>query len=261
MISAFVELILICPQPVPLGFGFCSGTYFVKLSHNGLFSQLTASDQRRLQALCEPVTLKSGQILEKRQTESGPWVYFLTGATVAVLVEQQHTTLAVGLLGADSAAGLENALEVSPHPLKHWVQTSGSAWQIKASALQALLLTQPPILMAVARHMAQRVEHVAWIASWIQTLSVKARLAAWIALSAQQAQSTTLRVTQEHLARMLGVRRVSITLAAGQLREQGLLDYTRGQLHILDLYGLQLAAQPLPQTASAEHAETAVEVR
>jgi CRP-like cAMP-binding protein len=47
-----------------------------------------------------------------------------------------------------------------------------------------------------------------------------------------------LHLTHEHLAHMLGVRRVSITLAAGELREEGLLHYHRGRLHILDLPAL-----------------------
>jgi CRP-like cAMP-binding protein len=54
-----------------------------------------------------------------------------------------------------------------------------------------------------------------------------------------------LHLTHEHLAHMLGVRRVSITLAAGQLREQGLLSYCRGQVRLLDLSGLAQAAQTL----------------
>jgi hypothetical protein len=43
---------------------------------------------------------------------------------------------------------------------------------------------------------------------------------------------------------MLGVRRVSITLAAGHLRKQGLLSYSRGQVHLLDMPGLAQAALP-----------------
>jgi hypothetical protein len=38
---------------------------------------------------------------------------------------------------------------------------------------------------------------------------------------------------------MLGVRRVSITLAAGELKERGLIAYQRGVLNILNLAGLQ----------------------
>jgi CRP-like cAMP-binding protein len=69
-------------------------------------------------------------------------------------------------------------------------------------------------------------------------------LAAWLVLSAETAQTNTLQMTHEHLAHMLGVRRVSITLAAGQLREQGLLSYSRGQVHVLNLPGLAKAALP-----------------
>ena len=83
------------------------------------------------------------------------------------------------------------------------------------------------------------------MAASFQTLDIQARLAAWLVLSAQTARSQNLSLTHEHLAHMLGVRRVSITLAAGQLRDQGLLSYSRGQVRLLDLDGLQQAAKPL----------------
>jgi CRP-like cAMP-binding protein len=76
-------------------------------------------------------------------------------------------------------------------------------------------------------------------------LDIRARLAAWLVLSAQKARTTELHLTHQHLAHMLGVRRVSITLAAGELREKGLLSYNRGQLHILDMAGLQRAGEPI----------------
>ena len=68
---------------------------------------------------------------------------------------------------------------------------------------------------------------------------VTTRLARWLALSAERAQMQQLHLTHEHLAQMLGVRRVSITLAAGELKERGLIAYQRGVLNILNLAGLQ----------------------
>ena len=51
--------------------------------------------------------------------------------------------------------------------------------------------------------------------------------------------SNQFRLTQEFLAGMLGVRRPSVTLAAGSLQRAGLIHYTRGQITIIDRAGLE----------------------
>ncbi len=214
---------------------------FLSLTHNELFKQLPLEVQTLLLATCEPVILKAGQLLGRFDTQTR--VYFLTGATVALVVEEPgHKSLAMGLLGADDAAGLGHVVQdvqaATPTTLKMRVQTGGLAWAIPAGVLRELALKHPLLLWVISRQLWQLVTHVATVAACIQTLDVRARLAAWLVLSAQKAGKTELHLTHEHLAGMLGVRRVSITLAAGELRDQGLLSYNRGRLRILDLPGL-----------------------
>jgi CRP-like cAMP-binding protein len=219
----------------------------VSLTHNGLFKQLPVEVQTLVQAACEPVTLKAGQLLGRLDTQAR--VYFLTGATVALVVEEPgHKSLALGLLGADDAAGLGHVVQDPPPPnspsaLKLRVQTSGSAWAMSAIALRELALQHPALLALISRHLWLLVTHVATVAACVQTLDIRARLAAWLALSAQKARTTELHLTHVHLAHMLGVRRVSITLAAGELRDAGLLHYSRGQVHLLDMPGLMRASE------------------
>lgn len=197
-----------------------------------------------LMKACDPVELKAGQVLGPKDVT--PMVYFLTGATVALLVmDEHHTGLAVGLLGSAHAVGLDQVLGYHNPTLEHRVQTAGAAWCIPATLLQALALDHAAILNAISRQLWLLVSHVASFAASIQTLDIQARLAAWLVLSAETAHSQQLSLTHEHLAHMLGVRRVSITLAAGQLRAQGLLSYSRGQVRLLDLEGLKKATQPL----------------
>lgn len=216
----------------------------VNLSQNGLIHELPELERSLLMQACERVTLKSGQLLGAQDSE--PQVYFLTSATVAMMVhDEQHASVAVGLLGAAHAVGLAHVLDSSSTHIRHLVQTSGQAWRINAQALQALALDHPAILTSISRQLWLLVTQVAAFAASIQTLDIRERLAAWLLLSAQTAQTTTLHLTHEHLAHMLGVRRVSITLAAGQLREQGLLSYSRGQIQLLNLEGLKQAAQTL----------------
>ncbi len=218
----------------------------MSLTHNELFKQLPLEVQTLLLATCEPVILKTGQLLGRFDTQAR--VYFLIGATVSLVVEEPgHKSLAMGLLGADDAAGLGHVVQdvqpAKPGTLKMRVQTGGLAWAIPAGVLRELAMKHPILLFLISRQLWQLVTHVATVAACIQTLDVRARLAAWLVLSAQKAGKTELHLTHEHLARMLGVRRVSITLAAGELRDQGLLSYSRGRLRILDLPGLIQASE------------------
>jgi CRP-like cAMP-binding protein len=68
------------------------------------------------------------------------------------------------------------------------------------------------------------------------------RLARWLLICADRAHSETFRMSHELLADMLGGTRATISLAAGSLKKKGLIEYSRGVIHILDFSGLEHAA-------------------
>ena len=53
---------------------------------------------------------------------------------------------------------------------------------------------------------------------------------------------THLILTQEFLARMLGVQRTSIGMIANAMQQQGMIRYRRGRVEVLDLERLRSAA-------------------
>ena len=71
---------------------------------------------------------------------------------------------------------------------------------------------------------------------------VEARLARWLLMTQDRSHSHEFHVTQEFLSYMLGVRRVGVTKAAGALHKQGLINYSRGHVRIIDRSGLEAAS-------------------
>lgn len=207
---------------------------------NGLIFQLAKEDQKQLQTICQQVTLTAGQMLGHPYLESSPKVYFLTGASVAILVKNtEQQTLAVGLVGQEGAIGLGAMLSSAPGHLHYQVQTGGDAWCTSSQELALLLHQRPGMLWVVSQYLWQLAEHVAAMSASIHFDAIDTRLAHWLVLSCECAQSNRLHLTHEHLAQMLGVRRVSITLAAGELKARGLIDYQRGVVNILNMAGLR----------------------
>ena len=68
---------------------------------------------------------------------------------------------------------------------------------------------------------------------------IEQRLSRWLLLCADRAHSNTFKLSQEYIADMLGSTRPSVSVAAGLLKEEGLIDYTRGVIRILDVERLE----------------------
>ena len=72
--------------------------------------------------------------------------------------------------------------------------------------------------------------------------SLKQRLARWLLTMRDRADDDAPQITQNLLAEMLGVQRPSITNAAGELEDAGLIERSRQQVAILDRQGLVKAS-------------------
>jgi hypothetical protein len=122
------------------------------------------------------------------------------------------------------------------------VQTAGHAYRLKSNLLkqefdradfmQGLLLRYAQALMTQMSQTAACTRHH----------SVEQQLCRWLLLTLDRLPNNELVMTQELVASMLGVRREGITEAAGRLRDDGLIQYRRGHIAVLDRFGLETAA-------------------
>jgi CRP-like cAMP-binding protein len=140
----------------------------------------------------------------------------------------------VGLVGSEGMVGASLALGVSVSPVQAMVQGSGNALRMDASVFQRELRLDAALQAAVYRYVHLLMGQLGQTAACNAFHPIEARCARWLLMTRDRMQSNELELTHELLARMLGVRRVGVTVAAGNLQRLGLIAYTRGRITILD---------------------------
>lgn len=209
---------------------------------NLLIEMLPAESRTRFLAGCELVELKPLAVL---CTPGGATrhVYFPVAGMVSLTAGlQEHGGLEVGMVGHEGMVGVQLALDVSVAPLLAQVQSPGMAWRIGAPAFAAAFEHSQPLRAILQRYLYVLMGQLAAAACCLQFHQIGPRLAKCLLMHQDRAEADRFVVTHEALAQMLGVRRVSVTRAAGDMQRDGLIVYQRGHLRVTDRPGLEAAA-------------------
>ena len=211
-------------------------------SLNHLIELLSRKDRLRLLAIGHPFELVMGEVL----CEPGKptrHVYFPTDGFISLLTPiDGKPALEVGMVGREGMLGAQLALGVPIAPLHALVQGQGQALRIGAAAFRRELAVNPALQRGLNRYLYVLMGQLAASAACLRFHMIGPRLARWLLMSQDRAHAASFPVTQEFLSFMLGVRRVGITAAASALQRDGLIEYHRGHLTVLDRRGLEAVA-------------------
>lgn len=209
---------------------------------NRLLAGLAAPARRRLLARGECVNLDAATVLH----ESGKFirhVYFPLDSFVALVSRGGNDEkLEVGLVGSEGMLGMALTLGTQPERLQWLVLGPGRAWRIGAAAFLDELADCPELRRALNRYLLVGLTQLAQTAACKRFHVVEERLARWLLMSRDRAHADTFHITHENLAYLMGVRRAGITRAANSLHKRDLINYSRGDLHIIDGRGLEAAS-------------------
>ena len=182
-------------------------------------------------------------VLSDRGDKSIRHVYFPIEGFISLVTRLDgKPVLEVGMVGREGMLGAQMALGVNREPLHAVVQGPGSAWRIGRLAFRRELNRNQPLQQCLRRYLHVTMTQLAGSAACLRFHQIGPRLARWLLMTQDRAQSDHFKVTHEFLAFMLGVRRVGITMAAALLQRQGLVVYHRGNVTILNRRGLERAA-------------------
>jgi len=214
------------------------------LRTNLLLSALPASALRKLLAGEDPVPL----VLSDRLFERGQrarHVYFPIDAFVSLLTPgatQGSAALEVALVGNEGMVGSWLLLGVDAAPLRALVQGGGFAWRVDAKTFGREVAANRILREVFDHYLYVQLVQLAQTAWCTRFHVVESRLARWLLMTKDRANSREFRITQQLLAQMLGVRRAGVTRAAASLKRRKLIRYSRGDLEIVDVLGLEKAA-------------------
>ena len=209
---------------------------------NRLLGHLSTRDRRSFTELCKTVELEFGQVLAEPD-EQIRFVYFPLAACISVNAPGGGgVTLEVALIGNEGMLGATLAHSIDSAPLQALVQRAGSARRMTAAAFRGALRWSPALRESALRYSYVLLRQVSQTAACTRYHPLEARLARWLLMTQDRAGGGAFELTQAYLGRMLGVRRVGVTVAAGALQDRRLIGYHRGTIVVTNRRGLDAAS-------------------
>jgi len=145
----------------------------------------------------------------------------------------------ISIVGNEGLVGIALFMGGETTPSRAVVQSAGWAYRLDAQVLKDEFGRAGPVQRLFLRYTQALITQMAQTAVCNRHHSIDQQLCRWLLLSMDRLPSNELKMTQELIANMLGVRRAGVTAAAMKLQEARLIRYSHGHIEVLDRSGLE----------------------
>ena len=217
---------------------------------NSLLRALSRADLERLFMHLELVALPAGKHLHDTG-DKFEYTYFPTNAIVSLLyVMEDGASTEVAVVGREGAVGVA-LYEAERATSSAVVQSAGYGYRVKTAVLLQAISEGGTLAQLLMRYTSAMFAQMTQNVVGGRHCSIEQKLCRWLLDRLDRSLSNELKVTQETMAAMLGVRRESVTVTASKLQEEGLIQYRRGTVTVLDRDGLEASAGTCYQAGKA----------
>jgi CRP-like cAMP-binding protein len=213
-----------------------------RLAENRLLTLLPPAELEDLRRQAEVVPLRHGThvIIPDEPIRD---VYFpLTCLLSLVTTMEDGATVESGTIGREGMSGIPVVLNAGQTTMPTFCQIPGDAARVRTEVVRAMYERSEQARRVLNRYVHTVVVVGSQSAACNALHRVEARMCRWLLMSSDGVASDEVNLTQEYLAAMLGVRRPGVTEVAGKLRADGLIDYSRGSIRIIDREGMERLA-------------------
>jgi len=216
-----------------------AGENLAQAPQNRLLAALDAEDLELVTAKLAPVILEKGALLYD-PGDMIDAIYFPDDCVISLMtLMESGAAIESAAIGREGALGLMAAVSPRQSLSRAIVQVPGRARRITAPHLHRAWEQSAQIRDLIDRHNEALFAHAIHSVACNALHSVEARFCRWLLSCHDRIDSSTVALTQEFLADMLGVQRTTVTVVARALQAAGLIRYRRGMVDILDRDGLE----------------------
>jgi CRP-like cAMP-binding protein len=162
------------------------------------------------------------------------FAYFINrGLASLVVVTKDGRNVEAGVAGCEGFTGTSLLAGLSRSPLREQMQIGGEGFRVATRFFEAILSNSDSLRPILTRYAILQGMQVAQTAACNRLHEVSHRLARWLLIAQDRIDSSTLPITHEFLAIMLGSDRPSVSVAIEKLQQKHVLLSRRGVLTVL----------------------------
>jgi CRP-like cAMP-binding protein len=201
---------------------------------NRLLAALPKADYKRIMTRMERVSLEIKQ-LAYDVDKPIKFVYFpLTAVFSLVTVMEDGDGVEVATIGNEGMIGLPLFLGVDRTSGKAFTQVPGDSLRMTTTAFKQEIRRQGPLTQTLQLYTQALMVQISQGMACNGIHSIRQRCARWLLMTHDRVAAETFPLSQEFLALMLGVRRAGVNEVATELKQAGLIQYSRGVIRILN---------------------------
>ncbi len=210
--------------------------------NNRMLAAQTEEVLEEILPFMETVSLSSGDYIYQ-PGDAVEYVFFPETAIVSEFhILEDGRTVEIAMIGNEGVLGILPLLNSGA--ALNWTQPSvgGTASKIKSSILEKKIARFPELRKAMFEHITDYVRQISQRSVCNSYHVIEQRFCTWLLMIQERKKSNKITLTQEQIARSLGVHRPSLTHIAQNLRAKKIIDYVRGKIYILNRSELENSA-------------------
>jgi CRP-like cAMP-binding protein len=151
---------------------------------------------------------------------------------------QDGSQVEVGMFGYESIIGVSGLMGTKRSLNRVYTQIEGHGYSSPIEVARAEFNRGKQFNLLALRYVQAQLVQAIQSAGCNATHNFGQRLARWLLICSDRAHSDTFKMSHEYLAEMLGSTRSTVSLTAAELKQEKLIDYSRGVIHVANRDGL-----------------------